>query len=86
MKLRGRTVKASFSCAAACSYRVKLTLKGKTLAAKKGKAKAGRTTSAKLRLSARQARKVSELGRRSKALKLTVTAAGAKRSTVVAPR
>jgi hypothetical protein len=85
-RLHGRAVKVSFTCVAACSYKAKLTLKGKALATRKGKAKAGRATTVKLKLSAKQARKVRKLGKRSKALKLSVTAAGVKRTVVVAPR
>ncbi len=84
-RIRGRAVKVSFTCADACSYQAKLTLRGKKLAGKKGKAKAGRATTVKLKLSGKQARKVAKLGKRSKALKLTVTAGGVKRTAVVAP-
>ena len=74
LRIRGRNVKASFTCLAACKYQAKLTLRGKTLVAKKGKAKAGRTTTVTLKLSRKQAEKVRKLGKRSKALKLSVTA------------
>ena len=90
LKLRGRKVKATVTCATACSYSAKLTLRKKTLARKAGTAKAGRKTTITLKLSRKQARAVRKLGKRSRALKLTVSAkAGAATGTaktVVAPR
>ena len=88
LRVSGRLVKVAIRCAASCSYDAKLTLKGRTLARKKGTAKGGATVA--LKLSAKQARMVRKLGRGSKALKLVVVAksggAAGTRSVVVAPR
>ena len=75
--------------AARAAYDAKLTLKGRTVARKKGSAEEGGATVA-IKLSAKQARAVRKLGRGSKALKLVVVAksggAAATRSVTVAPR
>ncbi len=90
LKVRKRAVKVALTCPAACRYEVKLTLGGRRVASKAGTAKAGRTTTVKLKLRGKHARAVMKLGKRSKALKLSVSAtagtASAKRTAVVAPR
>ena len=91
-------MQVTLTCAAACRYTAQLTLDAKTakrlglprtLATKAGSAKAG-ATKITLRLSGREARRLKTLGKRSSALKLSVSATSdagrGKRSTVVAPR
>ncbi|HET8953710.1 MAG TPA: hypothetical protein VFN44_24520 [Solirubrobacteraceae bacterium] len=89
LRVSGRVLKVKIGCSAACSYAAKLTLKGKTVARKNGSLKKGGATVA-IKLGAKQARAVRKLGRRSKALRLSVTAksggASGTRSAVVAPR
>ena len=86
LRVTGRVLKVKIGCA--CTYDAKLTLKGKTIARKKGTAK--KTSIVAIKLGAKQARAVKKLGRRSKALRLVVTArsgvSAATRSAVVAPR
>jgi WD40 repeat protein len=87
LRVTGRVVKVKVGCA--CSYSAKLTLKGRTIARKRGSLrKAGTTVT--IKLSAKQARAVRKLGRGSKALRLVVTAssggASGTRSLTVAPR
>jgi hypothetical protein len=89
LRVTGRVLKVKLGCAAACTYAAKLTLKGKTIARKNGSLKKG-GSAVTIKLGAKQARAVKKLGRRSKALRLAVTAkSGASagtRSAVVAPR
>ena len=70
LRVSGRVVRVKLGCA--CSYDAKLTLKGRTLARKKGTAQKGATVA--IKLSAKQAKAVRKLGRGSKALKLVVVA------------
>jgi hypothetical protein len=87
LRVTGRVVKVKLGCA--CTYSAKLTLKGRTIARKRGSLKKAGSTVA-IRLSAKQARAVRKLARSSKALRLVVTAkSGGKtgtRSLTVAPR
>jgi hypothetical protein len=87
LRVTGRVVKVKIGCA--CTYSAKLTLKGRAVARKNGALKKAGSTVA-IKLSAKQARAVRKLGRKSKALKLVVTAksggATGTRSVVVAPR
>jgi hypothetical protein len=87
LRVTGRVVKVKIGCA--CTYSAKLTLKGRVVARKNGSLKKAGSTVA-LKLGAKQARAVRKLGRKSKALRLVVTAksggATGTRSVVVAPR
>ena len=89
LRVTGRVLKVTLGCAVACTYSAKLTLKGRTIARRNGALKKGGGTVA-IKLSAKQARAVRKLRRKSKALKLVVTAksggASGKRTVAVAPR
>jgi WD40 repeat protein len=86
LRVSGRALKVKIGCA--CVYSARLTLKGRTIARKAGTLKKAGTVT--IKLSAKQARAVRKLGRRSKALRLVVSAkSGARsgtRSALVAPR
>jgi hypothetical protein len=89
LRVTGRVLKVKLGCAVGCTYSAKLTLKGRTIARKNGSLKKGSSTVA-IKLSAKQAKAVRKLGRKSRALKLVVTAksggATGKRTVTVAPR
>ena len=86
LRVSGRVVRVKIGCA--CSYDAKLTLKGRTIARKKGTAKKGATVA--IKLSAKQARAVRKLGPRVEGAQARGGAksggAAGTRSVVVAPR
>ena len=97
-RVSAKKVKIKLTCPGGCRYEARLTLDAKTakrlglsrmVARTSGRAKAGSTT-VTLKLSGREARRLKTLGKRSSALKLSVSATGdagsGRRSMVVAPR
>jgi hypothetical protein len=97
-KVRGKKVRLSVACSGRCAYTAKLTVDKRTakklhvkrvLAKVSGTAKGGAATIT-LKLSGKSARALKKLGKRSRALRLSVTASSgglkSTRTTVVKPR